>query len=174
MKSFLFMLVGFCAGVFVGRTIGGQQGANRRSSSPDTRPRPTHQPPQAGTVPAPPVGPPPGEAWFHKQMQAYEDALLAYFISKRCMELNVSANKTMELYQQYGRVPLQPALTEFEAGFSAQGLTITSMGKLAVKWLDGHGITASVDTWEEKATAFLEKRQMEKAETIVSGVLNSN
>ena len=107
-------------------------------------------------------------------MQAYEEALLAYFISKLCLERNVSATKTMEFYEQYGRMPLQPELKEFEDGFREQGLSIATMAKIAIAWLKEQGITASELNWEEKVTVFLEERQKLKAEKIVQESLNKN
>ena len=176
MKSFLFLLVGFCAGVYVGRTLGGKRQSQSQPASPHPTPRPSQLPPGSqneSSAPARvlPPAPTPGKEWFQKQMQAYEEALLAYFISKYCLEKKVSAAKTMELYKQYGRVPLQPALTEYEAGFREQGLSVAAMGALAVKWLSEKGVAATADNWEEKATAFLEEQQMKKAETIVNGIL---
>ena len=172
------MLVGFCAGVYVGRALSGGRQCQSQADSPQSTkiPRPSQLPPAPQDEPLEPVhvlppAPTPGKEWFHKQMLAYEEALLAYFISKYCLEKKVSAAKTMELYKQYGRVPLQPALTEYEAGFREQGLSVAAMGALAVKWLGEKGVVATADNWEEKAAAFLEEQQMKKAETIVNGIL---
>ena len=178
MKSLVWMLVGFCAGIIVGRGIGGNQhSANTCSSTPrppqPRRPSGTSQPGTISPSPALPAAPSPGKEWFRKQMQAYEDAILAFSISKRCLDLNVSATKTMELYKQYGRVPLQPALTEFEAGFREQGLSVAALGELGVEWLKEQGVVATAENWEEKATALLEERQSKKADTIVNSILNN-
>ena len=176
MRSLISLFVGFCAGFCVGCAVGyGRQGKSKpRSTSPSPIPCPLPSGSQDKPIeitPVLPAAPMPGEEWFRGQMKAYEDALLAYFISKYCLEKKVSAAKTMELYKQYGRVPLQPALTEFEAGFREQGLSVAAMGKFALEWLGEQGIEASMDNWEEKTTAFLEERQMKKAETIVNGIL---
>ena len=175
MKSFFLRLIGFCAGIVVGRSITGgrKQGTKNGSSSQDATPRlPQHPIPQDDAVPSSSAvsAPPHDEAWFRKQMKAYEDALLAYIISKICLEMNVSVSKTLELYKQYGRVPLQPALTEYEAGFREQGLTIATLGNLAVKWLKEQDVAATVDTWEKMAAALLENRQKTKAEAIVDEI----
>ena len=175
------ILVGgaFAAGIYVGRTLGGRQDGG--VSSPRPHPAsPSPHPVLSSPRPVPqsscqsssaPVAPLPGREWFLRQMKAYEEAMLAYFISKCCLERRVSAVKTMELYQRYGHVPLQPSLVGYEAGFQEQGLTVAKMNEYGVAWLRGLGGEATMDTWEEKAAAHLEAIQRPKAEQIVRDAL---
>ena len=174
MKSFVLMVLGFVAGIVVGRSMGSWQNGGTTQSSGRRRPAPRPVPQgttAAPSAPAAPAGPPLGEEWFKKQMKAYEEALLAHFVSKFCLEKGASAAQTMELYKQYGRMPLLPTLAEYEAGFREQGLSVAALGELAVAWLRGQGVEASAQTWEEKAATHLEARQSQKAEQIVREAL---
>ena len=178
MKSLIWMLVGFGVGIIVGRSIGGNQhsaktGASTSCPPQSRRPSGASKPETISPSPVLPPEPPVGKEWFRKQMQAYEDAMLAFFISKRCLDMNVSATKTMELYKLYGRVPLQPALTEYEAGFREQGLSVATLGKLGVEWLKEQGVVATAENWEDKATALLEERQSKNANKIINDFLNN-
>ena len=174
----VILSVGFVAGCAVTYSLVGnkkQGSSGSKASSHLSRPRqisttssaPQAQP-QATAIPKPQVPTElPGKEWFDKQMNSYAHDLLAFFISKNAMEQNLTATKTMELYEEYGRCPLQPSISEYEAGFRDAGLTITTLATVASNWLKAKNIQPDGSDWEKQITQSLEAQQMEKAKKII-------
>ena len=161
MKTFLAVLLAFGAGVAVAVFIQKSQKTPTGQSPRPPRPPQPSPPPQSSRPsslqekfarvrssmpvtaqaqdtpsPASAQAEHPGAKWFRQQIMAFADDLLAYYVSQYALEQNLSAVKTMELYQKYGRKPFEPSLQEYEAGFREQGLNLTGLAER--EWCDGN------------------------------------
>lgn len=174
----VILSVGFVAGCAVTYSLIGNKKQGSSGSKASARPSRSSQTPTgapsslAQSQPKPKVPAElPGKEWFDKQMNTYSHDLLAYFISKYAMEQDLSATKTMELYKQYGRCPLQPSINEYEAGFRDAGLSVSTLATVASNWLKSKNVQPDGSDWEKQITKLLEAQQQEKAKKIVEACL---
>lgn len=161
--------IAYCAGFMQGKsTIEKRSSAsgpqNRKNTSSDTSVEPPNKQPSASSPKMQ------GEEWFGRQMNKFSDDLMAYYIFLEARDKKLSAAKTMELYKRYGQISLQPSINEYEVGFREQGLTMTSLNQLAIRWLKSKGITGTENSWEQQITDFLTISNKRKADQIMKDI----
>jgi len=108
-----------------------------------------------------------GEKWFDSIVDDYSKKTLAFFVSKYAWDNKLSAEKIINLQGQYGRVTLQPTIVEFESGFKEQGLSLTHLTNLGIKWLKNRGIESDGASWEKILEKHISEQKSAEAEKII-------
>jgi len=110
------------------------------------------------------------EIWFSSIIAELEKGTLAYCIFRQAWNLNLPVEKIEELQRQYGKMSLPPSIIEFEDGFQEHGLTVQSLNRLGVSWLQREGISATEANWEKTMNSWCLEQQQKKAEKILAAL----